>query len=118
MQPRQPDWCSRAPAATRSNVAPIRVRSCRICREVGFTSNDTAGSVCRPLTIAAAIAKSRRPGLAEEPITTCSISVPATSSTGTTFPGELGMATSGITAARSMASCTSYSASSSATSST
>jgi len=36
-----------------------------------------------------------------EPTVTCSIGVPATSSTGTTLSGELGSATSGVMAERS-----------------
>ncbi len=55
----------------------------------------TSGAVCRPATIAAAIAKSRRPGLALDPITAWAISSPATSRTGTTFPGDDGLAISG-----------------------
>src|SRR5437762_4995345 len=76
-------------------VAPILVRSARICREVGLTSSETAGCVWRPATIAATIAKSRSPGLAEEPTTTWFTGSPSTSRTGTTFPGELGLAISG-----------------------
>jgi hypothetical protein len=42
-------------------VAPIFVRSCRICRELGLPSKDKPGWDCRPLVIAATIAKSRSP---------------------------------------------------------
>ncbi len=107
MQPMQPAWWMRAPAITSSAVAPIRVRSVRISREVGLTSKLTDGEVCRPATIAAAIAKSRSPGLALEPITTCPTSSPATSRTGTTLPGDDGLAISGSISDRSMLSSTS-----------
>jgi hypothetical protein len=49
-----------------------------------------------------------------EPTATCSIGVPATSSTGTTRSGEPGSATSGVIADRSSSIWSSYSASSSA----
>ncbi len=107
MQPMQPVWWMRAPACTRSAVAPIRVRSTRICRDVGFTSSDTRGSTWRPFTMAATDAKSRSPGFADEPTTTWWTSSPATSRTGTTSPGELGRAISGSSADRSISSVTS-----------
>ena len=50
----------------------------------------------------------------QEPTITCSMAVPATSSTGTTLSGDPGSATSGVTAERSSSICASYSASSSA----
>ena len=52
--------------------------------------------------------------LVHEPTVTCSIGVPATSSTGTTLSGEPGSATSGAMAERSSSIWSSYSASSSA----
>ena len=70
MHPMQPAWCSRAPLLINDVVAPILVRSSRISREVGLTSKLTSGEVCRPSTIAAAMAKSRSPGLALDPMTT------------------------------------------------
>jgi hypothetical protein len=48
-------------------MCPSAIRFSRICREVGFTSNETRSWTRRPLTISAAIAKSRYPGLADEP---------------------------------------------------
>jgi hypothetical protein len=99
-----PAWWIRAPPITRLVVAPILVRSARISRDVGLMSKLTCGAVCRPATIAAAIAKSRSPGLALDPITACAISCPATSRTGTTLPGEDGLAISGSISDRSMAS--------------
>lgn len=107
MQPRHPAWWMRAPAAISWRVAPIFVRSCRISREVGLTSKLTVSLVWRCATIAAAMAKSRRPGLAEEPITTWLTGSPATSRTATTLPGEDGRAINGCSAERSMVSVTS-----------
>lgn len=104
MQPMQPAWWMRAPLMTSSVVAPILVRSVRISREVGLTSKLTSGEVWRPCTMAAAIAKSRNPGLALEPMTTCATGSPATSDTGTTLPGDDGLAISGSSADRSMTS--------------
>jgi hypothetical protein len=54
MHPMQPAWWIRTPAAIRSNVAPIRVRSEKISRDEGLTSKPTASWVWRPATIAAA----------------------------------------------------------------
>ena len=117
MQPMQPDWWMRAPAEIRAVVPPQRVRSARIGREVGLTSKLTPWWVWRPSTMRAAMAKSRRPGLAEEPMTTWPTGVPATSRTGTTLPGEDGWAISGSICDRSIDSVTSYSVPSSASSS-
>jgi hypothetical protein len=64
----------------------------------------TPGAVCRPATIAATIAKSRRPGLALDQMTACAISSPATSLTGTTFPDDHGFAISATIWVRSMVS--------------
>jgi hypothetical protein len=68
---------------------------------------DTCGWAWCPRVIAASIAKSRSPGLADEPTTTWCTGSPATSRTGTTFPGELGLAISGSRLARSISSVTS-----------
>ena len=65
----RPDGSGR-PARIRSRVAPIAVRSARICREVGLMSNDTRGWVWSAGRMAATTATSRRPGLADEPTTT------------------------------------------------
>ena len=70
MHPMQPAWWIRAPDWIRLSVPPIAVRSARICREVGLTSIDTCGWAWRPPVIAASTAKSRSPGLADEPTTT------------------------------------------------
>ncbi|MNJ64841.1 hypothetical protein D3C77_608230 [compost metagenome] len=48
------------------------------------------------------MAKSRRPGLAEEPTTHWCTGRPATWLTGTTLPGLLGQAISGTSVARSI----------------
>ena len=82
-----------------------------------MTSNDTWSWLWRPATIPAAIAKSRRPGLADEPITTWNTSWPAASRTGITLPGLDGAAISGSSADRSMVSVRSYEAPGSARSS-
>ena len=104
MQPMQPDWWIRAPAATREVSQPPVIRSASTSREVGLMSRDTPGAAWRPSRISATTAKSRSPGFAEEPTTTCETSSPATDATGTTFPGEEGRAISGSRAVRSMCS--------------
>jgi hypothetical protein len=98
---------SRAPAATSCATAPVAASVSSDWRDVGLTSNDTPSSVWRPATTCAAIWKSRRPGLAEEPISAWEISVPATSRTGQTLPGLDGSAISGSSADRSICSVTS-----------
>ncbi len=40
----------------------------KIWRDVGLISNEIPGAICCPATISAAIAKSLRPGFADEPI--------------------------------------------------
>lgn len=64
----------------------------------------TPAGTCRPATMAAGTAKSRNPGLAEEPTTTWATGSPATSLTGTTFPGDVGRAMSGSKDDRSISS--------------
>jgi hypothetical protein len=56
--------------------------------------------------------------LTDEPTHTCAVAVPASSVTGTTFPGECGRAISGSSAERSIVSTLSYSAPGSAASGT
>ena len=105
MHPMQPAWWMRAPAAIRSSVPPPLVRSARISREVGLTSKlDAACPSAGRARSRPTIAKSRSPGLAEEPITTWEIGSPATSRTGTTLPGDDGLAISGSIADRSIVS--------------
>ena len=64
----RPGAAARRPRSGR-RCAHLASGPARICREVGLTSKDTRRWVCRPSTIAAAIAKSRSPGFADEPIT-------------------------------------------------
>lgn len=104
MHPRHPVWWRRAPAARSVKVAPIRVRSSKISRDDGLTSTLTESFVWRPSSIAATTAKSRSPGLAEEPITTWPTGSPATSRTGTTLSGEDGLAINGSSVDRSISS--------------
>jgi hypothetical protein len=104
MHPRHPAWLSRAPAATSVASAPLRASVSSDWRDVGLKSNETPSCVWRPLTIRAAIMKSRNPGLPDEPISACVISVPATSRTGLTLPGLEGSAISGSSAERSISS--------------
>jgi hypothetical protein len=67
MHPLQPAWWIRAPARTSADRKPPSMRVSSICREVAFTSNETPAATWRPATMSAGTAKSRRPGLAEEP---------------------------------------------------
>lgn len=73
-------------------------------RDVGLTSKLTVGGVCLPRTIAAAMAKSRYPGLADEPMYPWYTGSPTTSETGTTLPGLEGFAINGSTSDSSMVS--------------
>ena len=68
MQPPQPAWWNRPPAPMRLWMAPISARFWRIWREVGLTSKETRWWAIFPFTISAGTQKSRRPGLAEEPM--------------------------------------------------
>ncbi len=68
MQPLQPAWWRRAPAVTSAPRRPSSVSTRSDRREVGLMSSETReGTVC-PRRISAGTAKSRQPGLADEPI--------------------------------------------------
>ncbi len=82
----------------------------RIWRDPGVTVSWTSGGSVRPRSTAATTARSSYDELTDEPTQTWAVRVPATSRTGTTFPGELGSAISGSSAARSITSTRSYSA--------
>ena len=97
----------RAPAADRSAYTPERMIVSRICRDPGVTVRATPGATEPPRSRAATVARSSYELFTEEPTQICTTSVPATSATGTTCPGEGGNATSGATAARSIRSTSS-----------
>jgi hypothetical protein len=86
---------------------PVAGQFASVWREDGLMSKETWSWACLPLTISAAIAKSRSPGLADEPITIWKTGSPAASRTGTTLPGLEGAAISGSSRDRSMLSVTS-----------
>ena len=89
---------------------PERVIWSRICRDPGVAVADTSFSeICVPRITAPQSARSAYDEFTEEPMQTWVSSVPTTSSTGTTFPGEEGFATSGTSSARSMCSSSSKS---------
>ena len=100
----------RTPAISRSMYVPERVIWSRIWREPGVAVAETRSSDSRwPRMPAPQSARSSYEELTDEPMQTCSIAVPTSSSTGTTLPGLEGLATKGTSAARSMCSSSSKS---------
>ena len=79
----------------------------RICREPGVTVRSSSSGTVRPRPAAATIARSSYEELTELPTHTCLVAVPATSRTGTTLPGDEGVAISGSSNARSISSTSS-----------
>ena len=73
----------------------------------GVTVMTSPGYTVSSRKTAAATARSWKPELTELPMQTCAAFVPATSLTGTTFPGECGLAMSGSSLSSSMCSCSS-----------
>src|SRR5918998_3697596 len=108
----------RAPARTRSEYTPVWAIASRICLLPGVTVMTSPGYTVWSLKTAAATARSSKPELTELPMQTWAALVPATSLTGTTLPGEWGWAMRGSSSSSAMCSYSSYSAPSSAPSST
>ena len=90
------------------------MRCSTTCREPGFIVRCRPSAVVCPLRIFAAILRSRREELVQEPIATCCTSIPAISLTGLTFPGLWGRAAIGSTSLKLSSMISSYSASASA----
>ena len=94
----------RAPARTRSEYTPVLAMESRIWRLPGVTVMTSPGETVSSRSTAAAIARSSKPEFTELPMQTCAALVPATSPTGTTLPGECGLAMRGSSASSSMCS--------------
>ena len=103
-----------APAARRSASRPSRAITSRMRWLPGKTTRDTVGATCLPRSAWLTAHMSSHELFVQEPTTTCSMGVPATSATGTTRSGEPGSATRGSSAPRSTSISSSYSASGSA----
>ena len=97
----------RAPARTSSPYTPLSTIVSRICLLPGVTVRSMSGCTFVSRSMAPTIARSAYDEFTELPTQTCDISVPSTSATGTTSPGEDGIAISGSSAPRSIGSSSS-----------